>query len=228
MPPLDLAVNEAIRRSRLAVLPTDALGRLTGDALRLELPAGSIMIREGGPTPMFLVVAGLVRGFLTAPSGRQSTVRYCKPGDLIGVVGVFFDQARAGAQTLTETTVLAFNVASVRRAAGEDARIAMALGKELADRLQSYFDQLYGTSFGTVRQRVVRHLLDLAGQSDRGGELVAPVSQQALADAVGSVREVIARVLQTLRREGLIATGPAGIVLLEPLRLLADAWSREL
>jgi CRP/FNR family cyclic AMP-dependent transcriptional regulator len=51
---------------------------------------------------------------------------------------------------------------------------------------------------------VSRHLLDLAVQREpgryRGTEIIVPVSQQELADAVGPVREVVVRVLRELRQ----------------------------
>jgi CRP/FNR family transcriptional regulator len=37
---------------------------------------------------------------------------------------------------------------------------------------------------------------------------MAPVSQQELVDAVGSVREAVARSLRDFRLAGLVATGP--------------------
>jgi CRP/FNR family transcriptional regulator, cyclic AMP receptor protein len=45
---------------------------------------------------------------------------------------------------------------------------------------------------------------------------VAHTSQQELADAVGSVREVVARVLRDFRAAGLVATGPDGVHILDP------------
>ena len=50
------------------------------------------------------------------------------------------------------------------------------------------------------------------------------ISQQALAEAVGSVREVVVRVLRELRTEGHVDTGQGGIVLLDPERLSAEAY----
>jgi CRP-like cAMP-binding protein len=46
--------------------------------------------------------------------------------------------------------------------------------------------------------------------------LVARVNQQALADAVGSVREVVVRTLRELREEGTIRTSRDGIRILRP------------
>ena len=42
---------------------------------------------------------------------------------------------------------------------------------------------------------------------------------QELADAIGSVREVVTRTLHGLRDEGLIETTRDGVVLLDPVRL---------
>jgi CRP/FNR family transcriptional regulator, cyclic AMP receptor protein len=54
---------------------------------------------------------------------------------------------------------------------------------------------------------------------------VARVSQQELADAVGSVREVVARVLREFRLAGLVATAPDSVVILDAARLYGESWS---
>jgi CRP/FNR family transcriptional regulator len=64
---------------------------------------------------------------------------------------------------------------------------------------------------------------DAADAAGRAG-LVARISQQELADAVGTVREVVVRTLRELRREGLVATGRSGITITSPERLLAEAY----
>ena len=55
------------------------------------------------------------------------------------------------------------------------------------------------------------------------GRLAARISQQELADAVGSVREVVARVLRELRVAEVIATAADRIVILEAARLYAES-----
>jgi DNA-binding transcriptional regulator LsrR (DeoR family) len=56
--------------------------------------------------------------------------------------------------------------------------------------------------------------------------VTALVSQQDLANSVGSVREVVARVLAELRSEGLVRTSPGRIDILDPVRLSGQLWSR--
>jgi CRP/FNR family transcriptional regulator len=81
-------------------------------------------------------------------------------------------------------------------------------------------------AFGSVKQPVAAHLLDLASAQQRPrGRLVARVSQQELADAVGSVREVVARVLRELRLAAIVATGPDSVVILDAARLHRESWS---
>jgi CRP/FNR family transcriptional regulator len=73
---------------------------------------------------------------------------------------------------------------------------------------------------------VALHLLDLASnQQGQHGPLVARGSQQELAEAVGSVREVVARVLRDLRHAGLVATGPDGVRILDPTGLHDQTWN---
>ena len=68
-----------------------------------------------------------------------------------------------------------------------------------------------------VRQRVARHLLDLAVRED--GVLVVRATQQDLADAIGSVREVVSRAVMGFREQGLLARSSEGLVVLDPAGL---------
>jgi CRP/FNR family transcriptional regulator, cyclic AMP receptor protein len=70
-----------------------------------------------------------------------------------------------------------------------------------------------------VRQRVARHLLDLAAREEPGRSLVVSATQQGIAQAVGSVREVVARVLRELKAEQLIDSSRTGIHILDPAGL---------
>ena len=64
----------------------------------------------------------------------------------------------------------------------------------------SFIAEIPGSAFATVRQRVARHLLDLASATQLGSRLKVTISQQELADSVGSVREVVVRVLRSSGR----------------------------
>ena len=100
-----------------------------------------------------------------------------------------------------------------------------SFAEEAVHRLYDVLEELAGNAFATVRQRVARHLLDLAAaRPAAAGRVTALVSQQDLANSVGSVREVVARVLAELRAEGLVLTSPGRVEILDPVRLSRQLW----
>jgi CRP/FNR family transcriptional regulator, cyclic AMP receptor protein len=181
----------AIENSHLRSLPSDALARLVVDASRFRVPAGSTIHEEGDTSPhLDVVVSGLMRVYVTAPDARTMTIRYCRPGALIGAVSLFASPFALPVtiQALTDADVLAFRPPVVQRAAERDPRIARVLIDELSERVLAFMREIPGSAFATVRQRVARHLLDLASEGQAGPELVAMIGQQELAAAVGTVR----------------------------------------
>jgi CRP/FNR family transcriptional regulator, cyclic AMP receptor protein len=227
---LDADARAAIEVSHLRSLSPEAIAGLAVDASRLRVPGGSTIHREGDTAAhLEVVVSGLIRVYVTAPDGRTMTVRYCRPGALIGVVSLFASpfSLPATIQSVTDAEVLAFRPSVVQRAAERDARVARALLDELSERVLSFIAEIPGSVFATIRQRVARHLIDLASETQRGPELVAVIGQQDLADAVGSVREVVVRTLRELREAGLVETRRDGIVLLDAERLLGEAYAGE-
>ncbi|RFU19099.1 Crp/Fnr family transcriptional regulator [Geodermatophilus marinus] len=224
---MDDGVRAALAASSFARLPGTAVRRLLSGARLVPIPAGAVTHREGEETAhLELVVDGLVRAFVTAPDGRTLTVRYCRSGALIGAVSMYASGFRmpAGMQAVVDARLVRLSPAVVRRAAHEDPSVAEALLAELADRALTYIHEITGSAFSSVRQRVARHLLDLAaGEARTGGParaaLTVPVSQRQLADSVGTVREVVVRVLRDLREAGVIRTRPDHIDILDPIRL---------
>jgi CRP/FNR family transcriptional regulator, cyclic AMP receptor protein len=224
---LDDAGRAAIEASHLRSLPPEVVAALTADASRLRVPAGSLLHRHGDSSPhVEVVVSGLVRVYVTAPDGRTLTVRYCRPGALIGVVSLFASpfSLPATIQAVTDADLLALRASVVRRAAERDVRVARALLDELSERVLSFIAEI-PSAFATVRERVARHLLDLASETQHGSELRATIGQQELAETVGTVREVVVRALRELREEGLLRTGRDGILILDPERLAAGAYA---
>jgi CRP/FNR family transcriptional regulator len=217
----------AIEASHLRSLSPDVSAELMAGARRLRLPAGTTVHREGETAAhLDIIVSGLVRVYVTALDGRTMTVRYCRPGALLGVVSLFASPFAlpASIQAVTNADLLALQPSVVRRAVERDVRVARALLDELSERVLSFIAEIPGSAFATVRQRVARHLLDLASESQSGAELVAAIGQQDLAEAVGTVREVVVRALRELRQDGVLRTQRNGIVLLDPERLAGEAY----
>jgi CRP/FNR family transcriptional regulator, cyclic AMP receptor protein len=226
----DPAVAAALASSPLFELPPATVERLIADAVILDVPRGAVPQRQGDEVPApGLLLSGLLRAFHTTADGRQLTTRYARPGSLLAIATIYMKRTgMLGQQALTPCRILRFRSDTALELASRDPQVSYLFAEENARRLFEALDELAGNVFGTMRQRVVRHLLDLAA-SDRTGEtrLVARLSQQALADAVGSVREVVVRLLRELREEELIRTTRDEIELLQPDRLHAETFPRE-
>jgi CRP/FNR family transcriptional regulator len=218
---------ETLEDGFLGQLPRDIAERLLDEALRLELPAGSVMHGdEAGPVAPLILVSGLLRVFVEAPDGRQVTVRYVHPGQEIGLMPVLLGPVNASAQAVVRSVAVVLRHDSFRRLLAENVDVARAVATEMAESLREAMTEIAGNAFLSVRERLGRHLLDLAVEDQVTGRAVARVTQQDLADAVASVRTVVGRALQDLRAEGIIETSRDEIIVLDPGRLHAPAPRR--
>jgi len=207
-------------------LPPAALERLLASAVLESVPAGTTTYRAGGEPRPSLIVSGLFRSYFAGPDGRQVTVRYARQGDTLGVVAAHGGPAPLHVQALTDATRLRFETDTLRELASSDAEVAYALLGEITNTVYALCHEIAATAFASVPQRVARHLLEIAAreQEAEGGPLIAHVSQQELADLVGSVREVVARALRDLRDEGIVQVIRGGIVVIDPGLLAARSW----
>jgi CRP/FNR family transcriptional regulator len=223
---VDRDVDDALERSFLWTLPPELVGRLRAEGERADYPAGTTVYRAGDDPRAALVVRGLIRVFLSSPEGRQVTVRYARPGDVLGIAVLVGGPADTSVQTVEPSSVFRISARTLTTAGRRDPRVSWAIAEELNRRLYDVLEQTAVNAFGSVRQRIAAHLLDLAsdGQLPRG-RLEAHVSQQELADASGSVREVVARALRDLRMAGIVATTAESVVILDPARLHAVSGS---
>jgi CRP/FNR family transcriptional regulator, cyclic AMP receptor protein len=222
----DPDVSDAMARSFLGKLPQELVDELLAEGERAGYPPGTTIYREGDAPRAVLVIEGLLRVYMTSAEGRQVTVRYARDADVLGIAVLVGGPVNVAVQALAPCSLFRINARTLLEAARQDARVAWAVAEELNRRLYDTLQQTAINAFGSVRQRLAAHLLDLASTQQRpDGRLVAQVSQQELADAVGSVREVVARVLREFRLAGLVATAPDSVVIFDAARLFSQSWS---
>ena len=212
-------VRAAIADSFLSELDPDLIHGLVEQAIPLDLEAGAILYPEEGDPRMALVISGLLRVYLTSAEGRQITVRYAREGDVLGTAVAVAGPVRTPVQAVTDSRVLLLSVAVVQRLAKTNASVAWAFAQEVTRRLYDVLDEVAGTAFASVKARVARHLLDLSDRDQENARWTVTATQQDIADAVGSVREVVARVLKELRAERLIDSEGGTTTILDPAGL---------
>ncbi len=226
--PDDETIQAAIEKSLLSSFPPELRQSLVQESIRVHVPAGTTLYYEEDEPRCGLVIRGLIRVYMTSPDGRQITVRYARAAELLGIAAIVGGPAPVSVQMLTGADLLMLNVRRLQDSARTEPGVGWLLAQEVTRRLYDTLEALAGNTFGSLQQHVARHLLDLAASRQQGAGLVVRVTQQELADAVGSVRPAVARILGQMREAGLLSTSSDGILLLKPDQIDEITWSREL
>ncbi len=218
------SLEAAIRRSFFRQFPQRLMQELEVDALRVDIPAGSELYHENDEPRASLIVTGLVRVYMLKPSGEDVTVRFARPGDVIGIAAIYGGPAPVSVRMMTDSTLLMFNVARLTHMAKTTPSVGWVLAEEITRRFYDSLELLGGMPAGSIRQQVARILLETATEQ-RGQTVVSKVSRRELSNAIGAVPPVISRALRDLRVKGLIGTSSHGVLLLDPEGLHLEALS---
>ncbi|KXX54203.1 Crp/Fnr family transcriptional regulator [Rhodococcus sp. LB1] len=171
-----------------------------------------------------LVIDGLLRVYVTSGQ-RQVTLQYATTGQEFGIPqlkpGTSNQGLTAGGKALIDTSVVMFSPSTLAMQMERDRTVQDAVIRGLMHAHHLSVSLLAENVLAPLRQRVARHLLDMAVKD--GKHVVVPVTVQDLADATGSVREVVTRLLKTMRDNDLIRREAGRLVLQDMRRLHAVA-----
>ncbi len=225
MPDSDLL--RTARTGPLAELPPPVVEHIVRAASIFRAKAGERIYHPGAHAGMHVVITGLVRVAMSSTEGRQVTIRYARSGEILGApIVVSREGVPVSVQAVTNAKLARTPPNLLWTLAQNDVRVALWLAKELSVRVRGLLDELADNAFLPVRARIARHLLDLAADSQVCAELHVRASHQQLADSVGTVREVVARTLARLKRDGVVTTERDRICILDPQTLAAVGGER--
>lgn len=207
-------VLQAIQKSIFAEADIEDWSPLFAGGMLVQIPVGIRIGDTEEQSRVVLVVSGTFRMYYTDESGKQLTVRYIVPGEIMGLVAAVGGHFALEVEPLEDAVGWMIDGEQMRRIAARNAKISWIIARECAHRLAGVFAELTSVAFGSIRDRLIRHLLKLAetlqpstdaNESSGIQAVLIRVSQQELADAVGTSREVIARSLRELRDHELLA-----------------------
>jgi CRP/FNR family transcriptional regulator, cyclic AMP receptor protein len=191
---------------------------LGGTTRQVHVSAGELIFGTGREPSIALILAGVVRVFIATQPGRQLTIRYSRAGDLIGLGAVLAASDAWNAEAIADTTLTMLTIDDFRAAAERNPQLPWDIAEGVAAWATEAVVMMADSSQKPMSARVAFHLREIA-QRAPDGRAVAHISQQRLADAVGTVREVISRELRTLRAQGVIDTGPEVVIVMDEPRL---------
>lgn len=178
------------------------------------------MYREGDAAFSGLVVRGTLRLYVAAMDGREFTMFWIHPGEWLGYSLIAGGPTDVSAQAVSDVSIHTIPVDLLASYVRRDPDVAWQVTQRIAARLRQARALVQMLAFMDLRQRIAHRLLEVAFREPGGAPLVARISQQELADAVGSTRTSVARVLADLRTAGIVRSVPNGTLIVLPEALV--------
>ncbi|MBI4986289.1 MAG: Crp/Fnr family transcriptional regulator [Rhodocyclales bacterium] len=198
----------------LAALPPGLSAKVAAQAQAMEVPAGTVIFDERQPCYGFpFIVKGGIRVLKPAANGRELPLYRVLPGESCIItssclLGRSDYNARGVAET--DTTLMLLPRPLFEELIGQPAfrDFVFAL---FSERIADLMQLIEEVAFRKLDQR-------LAGLLLGKGKLLHTTHQQ-LADELGSVREIVSRLLKNFAEQGLVKLGREQVEILDPVGL---------
>lgn len=217
--------RDEIRRRVKALYPaleslSDArLDALLDAAQVFQVPAGTVMFDEKSPCQAFpMLLDGTIRVSKVGTNGRELQLYRVVPGEAcILTSSCLLGHADYNARGVAETDLVAVALpqALFSRLLSEHPPFRDYVFGLFAERIAELMQLVEAVAFQRLDQRLAALLL--------GKGRVVHVTHQALADELGSVREIVSRLLKSFAEQGLVSLGREQIEIVDPGRLRSVA-----
>lgn len=191
-------------------LDDDALDFLSAHALEKKLGRNEVLFLAGDKADgLYVIAEGSVRAFRTGMDGREQVIHVEHAVTTIAEPPVF-DDGNYPSTVAAETNarVLFLPKAAVIDACLAHPVLALAGARLLAKRLRRCAELVESLSLREVGQRLAQQLLKEArsiGKTTADGiEFTQPLTHNQLAARIGTVREVVTRVMYRLQQQELV------------------------
>lgn len=176
-----------------------------------QIPAGTTLFEPGAPCPgLALVASGCIRVSKLSESGRKLVLYRVNPGDTCVVTTGCLLQNQtydAFGETESDVEAVALPTPLFNQLLDQDRSFRTLIFSQFARRLESLMLLVDEIAFHKLDIRLARWL------AARPGTLT--ITHQQVADELGSVRELVTRVLNQFAEEGWIQLGRGRIDVLD-------------
>ncbi len=183
-----------------------------------QYPANAVLVNEEDRSDsLFIILRGRVKAYGAGPDGREVVYSTQGAGEYFGELSLDGGARSASVMTLEPTTCAVVPGAEVRDFLAHHPDFALHLVMKLIRLARAATDQVKSLALDDVYGRIARLLRTLAREED--GVLVVPdkLTQQDIAERVGSSREMVSRIFKPLVEGGYVELRAGRIVLLKKL-----------
>ncbi len=168
--------------------------------------AGAHILKEGDKgDSLYVILSGKVKVYVSDRDGRDMVLDFHGPGDYVGEMALDGKPRSASVIAVEPTTCSVVTRETLRNAIAANPDVAMSLIGTLIERARIATDNVKNLALMDVYGRVARLLLSIA-QEQPDGTLVVPerMTQQDIAERVGSSRDMVSRIFKDLTAGGYI------------------------
>ena len=189
--------------------------RVLEEGVLREVPAGTVMFDEAQPCAGFpFVLDGAIGVSKLSENGREIQLYRVEAGEsciltstcLLGSI-----EYNAHGVALSDTTVFVLPRPTFERLLATSEPFRRYVFRLFADRISDLMQTVEAVAFRRLDQRLAALLLQ------RGPQVKA--THQQLADELGSVREIVSRIVGSFAERGLVRTGREQILILDEVGL---------
>jgi CRP-like cAMP-binding protein len=204
--------------NHLEILTVD----VTKDCFFIE--KGSVLFNEGdAPEYLYCLKSGQVKLSKKAPNNRNFIIRWAQPGDFIGYRALLIKKPYTVTAMATEDiAVCRIPVEVIWDIFNENARFREEAINMLYKSIQETENKLTELAYKPVLGRIAEALLSFKSyQTEEEKELVPvfEINRKDLASMTGTVKETVIRSINSLKKEGVLATNGSKIIILNEDKL---------
>jgi len=185
-------------------LSQEELGKILHYASTRTYQKNSVVINEGDDTDsLYIIDSGSVKVYLSDNNGKEVIVNTLEAGDYFGELSVLTTGKRsASVITTSSSSFIVIYKHDFKELILEHPDIAYTLLENLANRVRNLTDNIKSLALEDVYGRVVKTLMNLSEpvstDSPKKRIIKKRLTQQEIANRVGSSREMVARILKDL------------------------------
>ena len=205
-------------------LPEGVLVALAARTQLRRFAAAGVIFNEGDPSAgLFLIEQGVVKISRFSQKGREHILHLLHRGDTFNDVAALDGGPNpATATAYTDAAVWHVGHADLRDVADQHPALDWAFITSLAGRTRHLVGLVEDLTARSVKGRLARLLLEQA-QANAAAEIPALLTQEEMANRLGTVREMVSRALRSLAAQGVIEFDRHRIVILDADQLAQEA-----
>lgn len=199
-------------------LGEDVLRAIAERGVVRSYPKNTILIHEGDRSDtLYILLSGKVKVYASSEQGKEVVLNIHGPGEYVGEMALDQSPRTASVVTLEPTACAQVSGQQLREFIVQNPEFALHLIRKLIERARIATEGVKQLALLDVYGRVSRLLNTLAVEQDGVRTIPERLTQQDIAERVGSSRDMITRIFRELTAGGYIEISDHHIRLTKPL-----------